>query len=235
MQGRYGTAINAARRLVKAVDAVNISAQLPLGELFVFTPVVTDLRFGKWREVLAEPAPPPALLLDTIVWTYAQGFAHANTGDLAAAKADRAKLAALTQGDFSRYIPFGVPAPQMAKLSLALLDGEIARLSGDLPGAIAQFRAAAALETALPYTEPPYWHQPVSHLLGAALLQARQPAEAEAVYRESLHHYREDGWALTGLVVALKAQGKDAEAAQAQTALTAAWRMADTKLESSRL
>jgi hypothetical protein len=58
MQGRYQTAIGAARRLVKAVDAVNLSAQLPLGELYVFTPVATDLRFGKWKEILAEPAPP---------------------------------------------------------------------------------------------------------------------------------------------------------------------------------
>ncbi len=235
MQGRYQTAIGAARRLVKAVDAEKISEGLPLGELYVFTPVVTELRFGKWREILAEPAPPKTLLLDTAVWTYARGFAHANTGDLKAARADRAKLAALTKADFSRFEPFGVPALAMTKLSLALLDGEIARLSGDLPTAVKDFRAAAELEATLPYTEPPYWHQPVSHLLGAALLQAKQPAEAEAVYRESLHHYRDDGWALSGLAQALKAQGKDAEAAKAQAECTKAWGMADTKLNASRL
>jgi predicted Zn-dependent protease len=123
----------------------------------------------------------------------------------------------------------------MTKLALALLDGEIARVSGDLPGAIAQFRAAADLESKLPYTEPAYWHQPVSHVLGAALLQAKRPAEAEAVYSESLHHYRVDGWALFGLAQALRAQGKDAEAARAQAAFADAWSMADTKLESSRL
>jgi tetratricopeptide (TPR) repeat protein len=235
MQGRYQTAIGAARRLVKAVDAVNLSAQLPLGELYVFTPVATDLRFGKWKEILAEPAPPKSLMLDTVVWTYARGFAHANTGDLNAARADRASLAALVRADFSRFEPFGVPAVPMTKLSLALLDGEIARVSGDLAAAVTQFRAAAELEASLPYTEPPYWHQPVSHLLGAALLQARQPAEAEAVYRKSLRTYRDDGWALFGLAQALKAQGKDAEAAQAQAEFTKAWGMADTKLETSRL
>lgn len=235
MQGRYQTAIDAARRLVKAVDAEKLSEGLPLGELYVFTPVATQLRFGKWRDILAEPAPPKTLLLDTAVWIYARGFAHANTGDLQAARADRAKLAALTKADFSRFEPFNLPALPMTKLGLALLDGEIARISGDLPGALTHFRAAAELERALPYTEPPYWHQPVSHLLGAALLQARQPAEAEAVYRESLHHYRDDGWALFGLVQALKAQGKDAEAATAQTEFTRAWGMADTKLETSRL
>jgi hypothetical protein len=132
------------------------------------------------------------------VWTYARGFAHANYRRPERARADRAKLAALEHADFSRFEPFGVPAVPMTKLSLALLDGEIARLSGDLPGAVAKFRAAAELEAALPYTEPPYWHQPVSHLLGAALLQAKQPAEAEAVYRKSLHTYRDDGWALFG-------------------------------------
>jgi tetratricopeptide (TPR) repeat protein len=235
MQGRYQTAMDAARRLVKAVDAEKLSEGLPLGELFVFTPVATQLRFGKWREILAEPAPPKTLLLDTAVWTYARGFAHANTGDLAAARADRAKLAALTQADFSRFEPFNVPALPMTQLSLALLDGEIARVSGDLQGAVTHFRAAAQLEAALPYTEPPYWHQPVSHLLGAALLQAKQPAEAEAVYRESLHHYRDDGWALFGLARALKAQGKDAEANEAQADFTRAWGMADTRLETSRL
>jgi tetratricopeptide (TPR) repeat protein len=235
MQGRYQTAMDAARRLVKAVDAEKLSEGLPLGELFVFTPVATQLRFGKWREILAEPAPPKTLLLDTAVWTYARGFAHANTGDLAAARADRAKLAALTQADFTRFEPFNVPALPMTQLSLALLDGEIARVSGDLQGAVTHFRAAAQLEAALPYTEPPYWHQPVSHLLGAALLQAKQPGEAEAVYRESLHHYRDDGWALFGLARALKAQGKDAEANEAQADFTRAWGMADTKLETSRL
>jgi tetratricopeptide (TPR) repeat protein len=235
MQGRYRAAIDAARRLVKSLDAENLSRQIPLGELYVLTPVVTQLRFGKWREVLAEPPPPKDLTLDLAIWTYAQGFAHANTGDLKAAQADRRKLAALTRANFSRFEPFGVPAPQMTKVALSLLDGEIARVSGDLPGAIAQFRAAAELEKTLPYTEPPYWHQPVSHLLGAALLQANRPAEAEAVYAESLHHYRQDGWALMGLAKALEAQGKTAEARRAQNAFMEAWRMSDTNIDSSRL
>ena len=91
------------------------------------------------------------------------------------------------------------------------------------------------MEKTLPYTEPPYWHQPVSHLLGAALMQAGRAGEAEAVYRDSLQHYRNDGWVLYGLALALKAQGKHAEANEAQADFTAAWSMADTRLEASRL
>jgi len=235
MEGRYEAAIGAARRLVKAVDAPNLSKQMSIAELYNFTPVVTLMRFGKWPEVLAEPAPDKTLTLDTAMWLYAQGFAHANTGALPAAKADRARLAALQKAKFEKYDAFNVPAAGMIQVALASVDGEIARKSGDLTGAVAAFRKAAALEKALPYTEPAYWHRPVAHLLGAALIEAGQPAEAEAVYRESLQNYRRDGWALMGLYKSLEAQGKTGEAARVSSNFVEAWRRADTKIDGSRL
>ena len=142
------------------------------------------------------------------MWHY-PGLCACEPGDLAAAKADRVKLAALQKGKFAKYDAFNVPAAGMIEVALASVDGEIARKSGDLPGAVAAFAKARRLEVALPYTEPAYWHRPVSHLLGAALLEAGKPAEAEAVYRDSLKSYRRDGWALTGLA---KAQGKVGDA-----------------------
>lgn len=235
MEGRYQAAIDASRRLVKAVDAGNLAKQMSIAELYNFTPTVTLLRFGKYREILAEPAPDRMLTLDMAMWLYAQAFAHANTGDLAAAASDRKKLAALQKARFERYEAFAVPAELMIPVALASVDGEIARKSGDLAGAVGHFRKAQALERALPYTEPAYWHRPVAHLLGAALLEAGQPAEAEAVYRDSLHHYRRDGWALMGLVKALQAQGKSAEAATVGAEFGEAWRRADTRIETSRL
>ena len=234
MEGRYGAAIGAARRLVKAVDAYKLAKQMPNGELYGFTPVATLLRFGRWGQILAEPAPPASLRLDRAVWLEARGFAQANTGDLAAAKATRDQLAALTKGDFKTYEASQVPAQAMIKLATALLDGEIARVSGDLGAAIVSFEYAEKLETALPYSEPPYWHQPTAHLLGAALLQARRAAEAEAVYRESLKTYRLDGWALYGLAQAFDAQGKTADAAAARREFAKVWQLADVKLTSSR-
>jgi len=129
---------------------------------------------------------------------------------------------------------YGVPGTQIATVGLELLDGEIARVSGDLDTAIKHYRSAAELEHAIPYTEPPYWHQPVSHILGAALLAANKPAEAEAVYRESLKSYRIDGWALFGLAKALDAEGKHAEAENVKAEFAKAWQLADTKLTASR-
>ena len=234
MQGRYGSAIGAARRLIKAVDPVRLAAQMPQGEWYAFAPIATQLRFGRWRDILAEPRFPKGLVLDRAVSDYARGYAFANTGEVAKARIDLADLDALLKSNFGKYDQAGVPAKPMIELARSLLDAEIARTSGDLPAAIAKYEAARKLELALPYTEPPWWHQPTSHYLGAVLLEAKRPAEAEAVYRDSLKTYRDDGWALTGLVAALDAQGKTAEAAQARKDLADAWRYADTKLTTSR-
>jgi tetratricopeptide (TPR) repeat protein len=235
MEGRYQTAIDASRRLVKAVDAPNLSKQMSIAELYNFTPVVTLLRFGKYKEILAEPAPDKALELDTAMWLYARAFAQANTGDLKGAQASRARIAALQKIKFDKYVAFNVPAEAMIPVALASVDGEIARKSGDLPAAIAHFRKAQELERKLPYTEPAYWHRPVAHLLGAALLEAGKPAEAETVYKDSLHHYRRDGWALMGLTKALQAQGKNEEAVSVGREFGEAWRRADTSISTSRL
>ena len=235
MQGSYNAAIDAAHRLVKAVDAFNAAKTISSAELYGFTPAVTQLRFGKWDAVLAEPRPPESLKLDTAVSLYARGFAYANKGDMAQARRDRALLADIAaHADFSRFDLAQVPAKAMAQLGLMLLDGEIARKSGKLDEAIADFTKARAMELALSYTEPPYWHQPVSHILGAALMQERRYADAEAVYRDSLTRYRLDGWALFGLAQALAAQGKKDEADSTRKQFDSVWQLADVTLTSSR-
>jgi tetratricopeptide (TPR) repeat protein len=235
MEGRYKAAIDASRRLMKAVDPYSAAQQVPQAELYGFTPVVTQLRFEKWAAVIAEPPPPKTLVVDRAVDLYAKGVAYAATGDLKRANAARSELAAvIAVSDFSRYDAGGVPGKQMTMLALQLLDGEIARAHGDLATAIDHYRAAYDLQRNMPYTEPPWWHQPVAHVLGAALLEDHRPAEAEKVYRESLAFYRGDGWALFGLSQALAAEGKTAEAAETRKAFEAAWARADIKLASSR-
>jgi hypothetical protein len=232
MQGRYRDAIDAARRLVKAVgpDAAKLG---PQAQLYYFTPVATLLRFGKWDEVLAEPMPAADLKLDLVIAHLARGFAFANKGDAVNANLERTALAALVD-DSALAAYSGIPAKDMAQISLDELDGEIARTSGDLTSAITHFTAAAAREHALPYTEPPYWHQPVSQLLGAVLLQAGRPQQAEAVYRESLMTYRLDGWVLYGLALAQDAQGHHADADATRKEFATVWQLADVKLTTSR-
>ncbi|HEV2649645.1 MAG TPA: hypothetical protein VGU69_00180, partial [Rhizomicrobium sp.] len=232
MLGRYQASIDAARRLVKAVgpDAVKQNAGV---QLFLFTPDATLLRFGKWDAILAEPTPAADLKLDLVIAHLARGFAYANKGDKANALVERAVLAALVD-DAALAALVGIPAKDMAAISLAELDGEIARTSGDLNTAIADYTKAQTMEQALPYTEPPYWHQPVANLLGAVLLQAGRPEAAASVYRESLMTYRLDGWSLYGLAQAEDALGQKEAAAATRKEFATAWQLADVTLTASR-
>lgn len=84
------------------------------------------------------------------------------------------------------------------------------------------------------YMEPPDWHYPIRHSLGAVLLRANKPAEAERVYREDLQRFPENGWSLAGLAASLRAQNRVAEADQVDARLRAAWLKADVKPVASR-
>src|SRR5207244_12512743 len=93
---------------------------------------------------------------------------------------------------------------------------------------------AVRLIVALVYTERTEWHYPPRHALGAVLLDAKRPAEAETVYWEDLKRNRENGWALFGLMQALKAQGKNEEATLVEARFKKAWARADVALSASR-
>jgi tetratricopeptide (TPR) repeat protein len=105
-------------------------------------------------------------------------------------------------------------------------------MAGDLPGALAAFKAAADLQEALPYDEPEPLPFSARHWLGAALLEAGQHSEAEAVYRAELEHHPHNGWSLLGLQQSLAGQGKHDAAVDAD--LAASWARSDTWIRSSR-
>jgi tetratricopeptide (TPR) repeat protein len=115
----------------------------------------------------------------------------------------------------------------------AVLAGEIAAARGDYDLAISQLDRAVRLEDSLVYTEPSEFHFPPRLALGAILLQAVARRSAETVYWEDLRRNRENGWALFGLLQALRAQNKMARSPSTD-ALQAAWSRADVTLTASR-
>ena len=236
MLGRYAAAKNAAKRLMKAAAAgAPMAADLPPVQLYLFVPAMTELRFGHWDAVLKMPMPDAKLKLDVAMSHYARGFAYAAKHDFKHAAHERALLQRMIDDHALAAVDgFGIPGTMMAQVGVALIDGEVARNRHRLDKAVEAFRKARDIELTIPYTEPPYWHQPTSHILGAALMQAKKPAEAEAVYRDSLKHYRIDGWALFGLAQALDAQGKRDEAKQVRAEYAKVWSTADVKLKASR-
>jgi TolA-binding protein len=69
--------------------------------------------------------------------------------------------------------------------------------------------------------------------LGASLLRAGRPAEAETVYRDDLLEFPENGWALFGLAQSLDAQGKTREAKKVRDRFERSWKSADVTLKAS--
>lgn len=114
------------------------------------------------------------------------------------------------------------------------LAGEIAAAEEDWDTAIAELREAVQLEDGLTYDEPPTWELPMRQVLGAVLLAAGRPAEAETAYRSDLDRFPQNGWSLFGLGEALLAQGRAQEARRVQEQFREAWRTADVTLASSR-
>jgi len=233
MEGRSADALKAARRVV-AASPIAMARQAAQAQLFFITPMMTHIRFAHWDAALAEPKPEDDLKLVVAFWHFGRGVAFAQKHDLAHARAERAALATAAADKDIEAMGEQLPAKSLVELSLAVLNGEIALTSGRTMAAVTAFRKAAAIEVNLPYTEPPFWHEPVSHQLGDALLRAQRPREAEAVYRASLKVYRRDGLALLGLSLALAAQGRQDEATATRKQFTEAWASADTTPTASR-
>jgi tetratricopeptide (TPR) repeat protein len=125
-------------------------------------------------------------------------------------------------------------AKSEVSIAVHAIMGEIATRSGKFDEGIAHFREALTIEDAGLYFEPPKWYYPIRESLGSALLNAGQSAEAEAVYREDLKRFPENGWSLFGLAAALRAQGKSPEAAAVDQRFSKAWSAADVRLTASR-
>ena len=71
-------------------------------------------------------------------------------------------------------------------------------------------------------------------IAGRLVIAARQPAEAERVYREDLERFPRNGWSLFGLAQSLERQGKSAEARRVRAMFDEAWKGGDVKLTGSR-
>ena len=233
-EGNSKLAIEAARKAASRVDDETLKA-VPLLAGFRVVPYYALTRFGKWNEMLREPEPPATSAYLRGMWHYARGTAFLGKGQTNEAEQEFAKLNQL-MADKSLDQPLFSPNTGRAVLTIAqeVLAGNIAAAKKNDDEAVAHLERAVRLEDALVYTEPAEFHYPPRHALGAVLLEANRPGEAETVYWEDLKRNRENGWALFGLMQALKAQGKNEEATLVEARFKKAWAHADVTLTASR-
>jgi len=231
MEGRSAISIEAGRKVADNVRLEMID-EFPGVEFFHTIPLLALVQFGRWDELLAEPAPRADLEYSNAIWHYARATAFAKQGDLDAARAEHAALVPLRDAtDVTFLDTIYYPATQLLTIADALVLGEIALAEDKHAEAIAHFRRAVDTQDELPYTEPPFWYYPTRHSLGKALLTAGDAAGAEQVYRADLEQYPRNGWALYGLVQSLQAQGKDA--GEFQQRFDKIWAQADVTLTAS--
>ncbi|MGV7227876.1 MAG: tetratricopeptide repeat protein [Nitrospirales bacterium] len=203
---------------------------------FWLMPLFTKALFGQWEEVLQEPTPPADLVYPAGIRHYARGLAFLRQGKLAQATRELDELKGIAKDPaIADLTIFDINAiPHILNIAQAVLAGEIAAKEGDYATAVTQLKEAIELEDGLNYTEPKDWYLPPRQVLGAVLLEAGKPEEAEQVYRDDLNVHPQNGWSLYGLAKSLEAQGKLDEAQAAQQEFEAAWADADVTLTSSR-
>jgi len=228
-QGRYEEARQAAQEMAENVGDADLEMQMLEG--FHLYPLMVDLRFHRWDDILKTTAPKPGRKLYRAFWQYARAMALTERGKLNEAAAARKQFESLRKAipAESQYLTNNKSSELLA-LAAATLDAQLAWARGEREKSIHEWRRAVELESTIQYDEPPAWFYPMRQSLAAALLRNGQAKQAESVFREALEKGPRDGRLLFGLWRTLIAQKRDNEAALVAQQFNATWKDATVKL-----
>jgi len=197
-------------------------------------PFFTQIRFGKWDDILNAPKIPASRVYASAMSHFARGLAFARKHNFNEANTelnhmkDSAQSAQLQQSP-AAFNP-GITAVNLAE---KILQGVIAEEKEQYAQSITIFKEAVDMEDVMLYNEPKDWILPVRHYLGNALLKARQYKDAEVVYKEDLKINPNNAWALTGLKNALAMQEKENENKKIESQLKTALERSDVTIHYS--
>lgn len=234
MQGRKAESMAAARKVADRVPRHEMSSDMwALYQTFLSMPLYTMVRFGMWDEILAEPALDVEAHYTEGIRRYARGMAYVHTGELGKARKELQAMEDIMNDPSAIDTLIGFSnAQSLLDIARGVLRGEYLAKRGKYDDAVSHLDRVVRLEANLLYNEPPDWYYPTRHTLGAILIDAGRPAEAEIVFWEDLKRNRDNGYSLKGLVQALAAQGKDT--AGVTQRFEKSWEAADVDLQSAR-
>jgi tetratricopeptide (TPR) repeat protein len=227
MEGRYQTAIDAARKIERTIPPEFLKNYVVIADGFTPTALHVMIRFGKWNDILAEPAPDEWRLLSRAERHFARSVAYSALGKTAEARREIALLDQVAAGLSDEWKMGNNSAKDVVAIARNMAEGELAYREGNAEKAFELLREAVRQEESLAYDEPPGWMQPVRHALGALLLAEDRSAEAEEVYRADLARHPNNAWSLLGLHQSLQKQAKTAAAKELAPKVQQAWARAD--------
>ena len=246
--GKSKAALAAVDRMEATITDEILRVEVPAlanwMEFFKAVRVHVLIRFGMWAELKAlRPLADTRLYCVTNVFRhYGKAIAHAATGEVAEAEAERvlfhraAALVPPTRLDFPNKVT------DILKIATAMLDGEIAYRRGSYEVAFGRLRDAIAIEDVLPFAEPWGWMLPARHPFAALSLEQGLVEQAAHAYAQDLslaptpgrtHQHPNNVWALHGYHECLQRLGRDAEANIIQRQLVLALAEADVAVSSS--
>ncbi len=246
--GQYQPAIDAAEELIATVPEELLRLPSPPMADFIegYIPMKQHvlIRFGRWREIIAQQLPDDQELYCTTaaMMLYAKSVAHSALGEVAEAEAAREQfLEARARVPDSRLVHNNTCQDLLA-IAEEMMNGELEYRRGNFEKAFAHLRRSVELDDSLPYDEPWGWMQPTRHALGALLLEQDRAEEAEAVYRADLGldgklsracQHPDNIWSLHGLHECLTRRGDKIEAPLIKQRLDLALGRADVPVSSS--
>jgi tetratricopeptide (TPR) repeat protein len=223
MAGDGQTVIAAAEKL-RGLIPDEVARGIALVQPIKAATYFAHAQFSAPAAILALPDPGDAIPYVQAMWLYARGVALAARRDFAGAATAADTIETLERtADFKVLNDSNIPAQDVLRIARTLILARVAQAKGDHRTAIERFEQAAALQDALPYTEPPYWYYPIRQSLAAALLQAGRYAEAERQFQLALSRAPSNGWSYYGLAKLYKARGKITAAHKAEGDLARTW------------
>ncbi len=246
--GQYGAAITAAEEMISTLPEDLLRTESPPMadwlEGFISMKQHVLIRFGKWREIVAQDLPDNQDLfcVTTAMMHYATAVAHAASGNVPAAEAEASLFeTAFSRVPDSRYV-FNNTCLDILAIAREMMLGEIAYRRGDFDDAFQHLRTSVELDDNLPYDEPWGWMQPARHALGALLLEQGEVEEAASVYRADLGlddtipracQHPDNVWSLHGYHESLIRLGRTEEAALVKQRLDLANGRTDVPIKAS--
>jgi tetratricopeptide (TPR) repeat protein len=234
LAGRSAYSVESAVQTVSSIPNDYLSAPGAMGnavQYIYMTPVLVDIRFGRWNELLNRTQPGAKLSYANVLYHFGKGMAFSYKKDRGNASKELDQMREF-MNDSSLNIPFTPfsPAIEGARVAEQILLGVIHEQRNLKDGAIRHFKMADSIETHMVYNEPRDWLLNPKHYLGNALLKSGRWKEAGEVFLKDLRNNNENGWALYGLYQSFTGQKKKAEADKALARYKKAFDKADIKL-----